>query len=73
LRVDARHFRMRYFAQQLAPAMGPPEALNQLKGQFQAHFKKVHLREDASQAAARIVREAAKINSMAREVRFVVL
>lgn len=28
------------------------------KGIFDLHFKTVHLREDASQAAARIVREA---------------
>jgi hypothetical protein len=29
-----------------------------LRKLFDEHFKKVHLREDASQAAARIVREA---------------
>jgi hypothetical protein len=46
------------FRAKLTPTMGPPEALNQLNGQFKAHFKKVHLSEDASQAAARIVREA---------------
>ena len=27
---------------------------------FDSHFQKVHMREDASQAAARIVREATK-------------
>jgi Fe-S cluster biogenesis protein NfuA len=31
-----------------------------LRGMFDQHFKRVHLREDASQAAARIVREATK-------------
>ena len=32
----------------------------ELDRQFFEHFKQVHLREDASQAAARIVREATK-------------
>jgi hypothetical protein len=31
-----------------------------LNAAFERHFKKVHLTEDASQAAARIVREATK-------------
>ena len=30
----------------------------ELQEQFNKHFKKVHLREDASQAAVRVVREA---------------
>jgi hypothetical protein len=34
------------------------DALNSLKRQFDKHFKRVHMREDASQAAARIVRDA---------------
>lgn len=38
--------------------MGPPEAQNALNGQFKRHLKEVHLREDASQAAVRIVRQA---------------
>ena len=38
--------------------MGPPEAQNMLNGQFKKHFREIHMREDASQAAARIVREA---------------
>jgi hypothetical protein len=29
-----------------------------LRGMFDQHFKRVHMREDASQAATRIVREA---------------
>lgn len=29
-----------------------------LHGMFSEHFKRVHMREDASQAAARLVREA---------------
>jgi hypothetical protein len=41
-----------------AERMGPPEAQNVLNGQFKKHFKEVHMHEDASQAAARIVREA---------------
>ena len=31
-----------------------------IRGIFDLHFKQVHMREDASQAAARIVREATK-------------
>jgi predicted secreted protein len=34
------------------------QALESLNEQFTRHFKRVHMREDASQAAARIVREA---------------
>jgi|HubBroStandDraft_6_1064221.scaffolds.fasta_scaffold54581_2 hypothetical protein len=33
-------------------------ALDDLQREFKMHFEHVHLREDASQAAARIVREA---------------
>jgi hypothetical protein len=32
-----------------------------LRGMFDQHFKRVHLREDASHAAPRIMREAPKI------------
>jgi len=34
------------------------QALKSLERQFQQHFERVHMREDASQSAARIVREA---------------
>jgi hypothetical protein len=34
------------------------DALKSLQRQFDQHFKRIHIREDASQAAARIVREA---------------
>lgn len=34
------------------------DALSSLQRQFDQHFKRVHMREDASQSAARIVREA---------------
>jgi hypothetical protein len=33
-------------------------AIESLKEQFDRHFKRVHLREDVSQVAARIVRQA---------------
>ncbi len=36
------------------------EHLNALHEEFKLHFDDVHIREDASQAAARIVREATK-------------
>ena len=36
------------------------EHLNALHEEFKLHFEDVHIREDASQAAARIVREATK-------------
>ena len=36
----------------------PAENAKMLEEEFEKHFKKVHLTEDASQAAARIVREA---------------
>jgi hypothetical protein len=38
--------------------MGREQSEAVLRGAFEAHFKTVHLREDASQSAARIVREA---------------
>ena len=34
------------------------EHMNALREEFKLHFADVHMREDASQAAARIVREA---------------
>ncbi len=44
----------------LAPAVMGDRSYNfaLLRELFNEHFKKVHLREDASQAAVRIVREA---------------
>jgi hypothetical protein len=36
----------------------PQENMAELQEAFDRHFKEMHLREDASQAAARIVREA---------------
>lgn len=36
----------------------PKAAMEALQAQFYKHFEKVHMREDASQAAARIVKEA---------------
>jgi hypothetical protein len=40
--------------------MDSPGYVEFLQTAFKTHFKAVHLREDASQAAARIVREATK-------------
>ncbi len=37
-------------------------ALTSLEDQFDRHFQKVHMHEDASQAASRIVREATEGN-----------
>jgi hypothetical protein len=36
----------------------PSENAKMLEAAFEKHFKDVHLKEDASQAAARVVREA---------------
>jgi hypothetical protein len=38
----------------------PPEHERELGELFSQHFKKIHIREDAGQTAARIVREATK-------------
>jgi len=39
---------------------GVENKLEQVESEYQRHFKEKHSREDASQAAARIVREATK-------------
>ncbi len=36
----------------------PAAAMKTLQRQFDKHFRQIHMREDPSQAAARIVREA---------------
>jgi ribosomal protein L37AE/L43A len=38
----------------------PQEKLIAIQVDYEKHFKTVHMREDASQAAARVVREATK-------------
>jgi len=43
-------------------ARNPEAAMRTMQRQFDKHFKQVHMREDASQAAARIVKEATKDN-----------
>jgi hypothetical protein len=46
------------FETNAVPIGSPAEHLSNLEKQFQVHFRDVHMREDASQMAARIVREA---------------
>jgi hypothetical protein len=48
-----------YFTVGGKEAIASPETgIAALQEQFRTHFRKVHLHEDASQAAARVVREA---------------
>jgi Fe-S cluster biogenesis protein NfuA len=46
------------FRVKLPTSLDREQAIESLKEKFDSHFKKVHLREDVSQAAARIVRQA---------------
>jgi hypothetical protein len=39
-------------------ARNPAAAMKTLQRQFDKHFRQIHMREDAGQAVARIVREA---------------
>jgi len=41
-------------------ATNGPEKLNKMVADYEAHFNSEHAKEDSSQAAARIVREATK-------------
>jgi hypothetical protein len=41
-------------------ARNPATAMKTMQREFDKHFRQVHMREDASQAAARIVKEATR-------------